>query len=61
MMNPIVCAQRLAPQPPQPARPNPEPDRPEPAPAPDEGGEPVSPIEEGEHEEHRPGRASTRH
>lgn len=52
-------AHRMAPQPPQPARPNPEPDRPEPLPG--EGDEPLTPIEEGETEEHRPGRAQPRH
>lgn len=50
-----------APQPPHPIRPNPEPDRPAPVPLPGEGSEPLSPIEEGETEEHHPGRARTLH
>lgn len=60
-MNPDVCTtvQRLSPQPPQPARPSPEPDRP--GPVPGEGEEPLSPIEEGEAEEHHPGRAQSVH
>ncbi|MEO5735705.1 MAG: hypothetical protein ABIQ87_18695 [Rubrivivax sp.] len=50
-----------APQPPQPVRPNPEPDVPGPVPAPDDAGEPLPPLEEGEAEAQRPGRTGTRH
>lgn len=52
---------QLAPQPPQPVRPNPEPDLPGPEPVPDESGDPLPPMDEGEADDQRPGRTGTLH